>query len=152
MEIETFLISSTVVCVVAQRLARRICSGCKVVATPSAYEMRILELNPDDVARHTFYRGLGCHRCNKTGYSGRVGLYELLMINGSIREMVLAKCSAHEIRRHALKAVNLYGLQEDGIAKALLGQTTLEQVIRHTPRLSEQRSLDDILAFAHQEA
>lgn len=54
--------------------------------------------------------------------SGRVSLYELLMINGSIREMVLKKCSAHEIWSHALKAVNLYGLQEDGIAKALLGR------------------------------
>ncbi len=65
---------------------------------------------------------------------------------------MLEKRSAHEIRRHALKAVNLYGLQEDGIAKALLGWTTLEQVIRHTPRVAEQRSLDAILAFAQQTA
>ncbi|MGE3958144.1 MAG: ATPase, T2SS/T4P/T4SS family [Vicinamibacterales bacterium] len=148
MDIETFLISSTVVCVVAQRLARRICPDCKVTYEPTAYEMRTLELNPEDVKRHTFYKGVGCHKCNKTGYRGRVGLYELLMINGSIREMVLEKRSAHEIRHHALKAVNLYGLQEDGIAKALLGWTTLEQVIRHAPRVTEQRSLDDILAFA----
>lgn len=152
MDIETFLISSTVVCVVAQRLARRICPDCKTVVTPSAYEMRVLDLNPDDVARHTFFKGAGCHRCNKTGYRGRVGLYELLMINGSIREMVLDKRSAHEIRHHALRAVNLYGLQEDGIAKALLGFTTLEQVIRHAPRVSEQRTLDEILAFAQQPA
>ena len=152
MDIETFLISSTVVCVVAQRLVRRICPDCKTVATPSAYELRTLELNPDDAARHVFYRGAGCHKCNRTGYRGRVGLYELLMINGSIREMVLEKRSAHEIRRHALQAVNLYGLQEDGIAKALLGWTTLEQVIRHTPRVTEQRSLDAILAFAQQPA
>lgn len=152
MDIETFLISSTVVCVVAQRLARRICPDCKTAVTPSAYEVRVLDLNPDDVARHTFFKGAGCHRCNRTGYRGRVGLYELLMINGSIREMVLDKRSAHEIRHHALQAVNLYGLQEDGIAKALLGQTTLEQVIRHAPRVSEQRSLDEILAFAQQPA
>lgn len=148
MNIETFLISSTVVCVVAQRLARRICPDCKTTYEPSAYEIRTLELNPEDVKRHTFFRGAGCHRCNRTGYRGRVGLYELLMINGSIREMVLEKRSAHEIRHHALEAVNLYGLQEDGIAKALLGWTTLEQVIRHAPRLPEQRSLDDILRFA----
>jgi len=148
MDIETFLISSTVVCVVAQRLARRICPDCKTTYEPTAYEIRTLELNPDDVRRHTFHRGAGCHKCNKTGYRGRVGLYELLMINGSIREMVLEKRSAHEIRHHALKAVNLYGLQEDGIAKALLGWTTLEQVIRHTPRVSDQRSLDEILDFA----
>lgn len=152
MDIETFLISSTVVCVVAQRLARRICDDCKTIVTPSAFEIRTLELNPDDVRRHTFYKGAGCHKCNRTGYRGRVGLYELLMINGSIREMVLDKRSAHEIRHHALKAVNLYGLQEDGIAKALLGLTTLEQVIRQAPRVSEQRSLDQILEFASQPA
>lgn len=152
MDIETFLISSTVVCVVAQRLVRRICPDCRVTVQPSSYEVRILGLNQDDAARHTFFRGEGCHKCNKTGYRGRVGLYELLMIDGSIREMVLEKRSAHEIRHHALKAVNLYGLQEDGIAKALLGVTTLEQVIRHAPRVVEQRSLDEILAFARQEA
>jgi type IV pilus assembly protein PilB len=151
MDIETFLISSTVVCVVAQRLVRRICPDCKTKAAPSAYEIRVLDLNPDEAAHHTFYRGAGCHKCSQTGYQGRVGLYELLMINGSIREMVLEKRSAAEIRHHALKSVNLYGLQEDGIAKALLGWTTLEQVIRKAPRISEQRSLDEILAFARQE-
>jgi type IV pilus assembly protein PilB len=152
MDIETFLISSTVVCVVAQRLVRRICPDCRIKAQPSSYETRILSLNPEEVARHTFYRGEGCHKCGKTGYRGRVGLYELLMIDGSIREMVLEKRSAHEIRHHALKAVNLYGLQEDGIAKALLGMTTLEQVIRHAPRIVEQRTLDEILEFARLEA
>jgi type IV pilus assembly protein PilB len=150
MDIETFLISSTVVCVVAQRLVRRICPDCRVETTPSTYEVKILEMDPEEVARHKFFRGSGCYLCNKTGYRGRVGLYELLMINGSIREMVLEKRSAHEIRRHALEAVNLYGLQEDGIAKALLGQTTLEQVIRQAPRITGQRSLDEIFAFAQQ--
>jgi type IV pilus assembly protein PilB len=152
MDIETFLISSTVVCVVAQRLARRICADCKAPSTPTTFELRMLDLAPAEAARHKFYRGTGCHRCNRTGYRGRIALYELLMIDGSIREMVLEKRAAHEIRRHALKAVNLYGLQEDGIAKALLGWTTLEQVIRHAPRVTEQRSLDEILAFARQEA
>lgn len=151
MDIETFLISSTVVCVVAQRLARRICPDCKTVAEPTSYEIRTLDLDPEEVKRHVFYKGAGCHKCNKTGYRGRVGLYELLMINGSIREMVLEKKSAHEIRHHALQAVNLYGLQEDGIAKALLGWTTLEQVIRHAPRIAEQRSLDDIFEFAQRQ-
>lgn len=151
MDIETFLISSTVVCVVAQRLARRICPDCKTIYDPTSYEIRTLDLDPEEVKRHVFYKGAGCHKCNKTGYRGRVGLYELLMINGSIREMVLEKKSAHEIRHHALQAVNLYGLQEDGIAKALLGWTTLEQVIRHAPRITEQRSLDDIFEFAQRQ-
>ena len=75
-----------------------------------------------------------------------------LMIDGAIREMVLAKRSAHEIRHQALMSVNLFALQEDGIAKALLGWTTLEQVIRQAPRITEQRTLDEIATRAFQEA
>jgi type IV pilus assembly protein PilB len=152
MQIETFLISSTVVCVVAQRLARRICPECRIPATPTAYQMRILGLVPEEVARYTFYRGVGCYKCSQTGYRDRVGLYEMLLIDGAIREMVLAKRSAHEIRHHAVQSADLFSLGEDGIAKALLGWTTLDQVIRHTPRITEQRSLDEIAALAFQEA
>ena len=151
MQIETFLISSTVVCVVAQRLARRICPDCRTAAAPSAYQMRTLGLPPADVARYTFYRGAGCYKCHQTGYRGRVGLYEMLLIDGSIREMVLAKRSAHEIRHHALESVDLFSLQEDGLAKALLGWTSLEQVIWHTPRITEQRPLEQIAALAFQD-
>jgi type IV pilus assembly protein PilB len=151
MNIETFLISSTVVCVIAQRLARRICPDCCQRVDPTPFEIRILELDPAEAARHKFYRGAGCHTCNRTGYSGRIGFYELLLIDGSIREMVLGKRSAHEIRHQALKSVDLFSLQEDGLAKALRGWTTLEQVIRHAPRVTEQRSLDQIAARAFED-
>lgn len=150
MNIEAFLICSTVVSSIAQRLARRICAGCKTTAQPSAYEMRLLMLNPDEVSRHTFYRGTGCDACHGTGYQGRVGLYEMLLLDGPIRDMVLAKRPAHEIRHHALQTLGLCTLQEDGIAKALLGLTTLEEVIWHVPRSTEQRTLAEIaqIAFA----
>ena len=152
MEIETFLISSTVVCVVAQRLVRRICPNCKTLADPTPYEIRLLGLKPDEVAKHKFYKGEGCHMCNRTGYRGRVGLYEMLLLDDSIRELILAKRPSHEIRARALQAVDLFTLQEDGIAKAMLGQTTLEEIISHAPRnYHEQRSLDTIWEFAEKE-
>ncbi len=149
MNIEAFLICSTVVSAVAQRLARRICTHCKAPARPTDYEMRLLGLGADEVARHTFYRGRGCAHCNGTGYHGRVGLYEMLLLDGTIREMVLAKRPAHEIRQHALDALGLCTLQEDGVAKALLGVTSLEEVLWHVPRSTAQRSLDDIAHLAH---
>jgi type IV pilus assembly protein PilB len=150
MNIEAFLICSTVVSSIAQRLARRICPACKTASAPSAYELRLLMLTADEASRHTFYRGAGCDQCHGTGYRGRVGLYEMLLLDGPIRDMVLAKRPAHEIRHHALRTLGLCTLQEDGIAKALLGLTSLEEVIWHVPRCTEQRSLDEIaqIAFA----
>ena len=149
MNIEAFLICSTVVSAIAQRLARRICVHCKVPTSPSAYERRLLLLSDDEASRHTFYKGAGCPACNGTGYKGRVGLYEMLFLDGSIRDMVLTKRPAHEIRHHALASLGLCTLQEDGISKALLGLTTLEEVVWHAPRSSEQRSLDEIYRLAH---
>jgi len=134
---------------VAQRLARRICVHCKTATSASDYELRLLGLNKADAARHAFYKGLGCEACHGTGYQGRVGLYEMLLLDGPIREMVLSKRPAHEIRHHALRTLGLCTLQEDGIAKALLGQTTLEEVIWHVPRCGEQRSLDELATIAH---
>ncbi|MCC7043311.1 MAG: Flp pilus assembly complex ATPase component TadA [Acidobacteria bacterium] len=149
MNIEAFLICSTVVSAVAQRLARRICPDCRTEVPATPYETRLLGLSADEAARHTFYRGRGCESCAGTGYRGRIGLYEMLFLDGPIRDMVLTKRPAYEIRRHALEALGLCTLQEDGIAKALLGLTTLEEVIWHVPRSSEQRPLDEISRLAH---
>jgi type IV pilus assembly protein PilB len=151
MNIEAFLICSTVVSAVAQRLARRICTHCKTTTTPSAYEVRLLGLDPEEVAEHTFYRGHGCDACDGTGYRGRVGIYEMLILDGPIREMVLARRPAQEIRHHALHQLGLFTLQEDGIAKALLGDTTLEEVLNQVPRSGEQRTLREIAVMARQE-
>jgi type IV pilus assembly protein PilB len=149
MNIEAFLICSTVVSSIAQRLARRICQDCREPATPTEYEMRLLGLDPEEVGAHTFYRGAGCATCRGSGYKGRVGLYEMLVLDGDIRSMVLDKRSAQQIRRHALEELGLFTLQEDGIAKALLGLTTLEEVLWHVPRSTEQRALHRIAEMAH---
>jgi type IV pilus assembly protein PilB len=152
MNIEAFLICSTVVSAVAQRLARRICERCRIATTPSAYELRLLLISDEEAARHTFYKGAGCDACQGSGYRGRIGLYEMLLLDGSIRDMVLSKRAAYEIRHHALQSLGLNTLQEDGIAKALLGLTTLEEVVWHAPRSTEQRPLDELARMAHQHA
>jgi type IV pilus assembly protein PilB len=149
MNIEAFLICSTVVSAIAQRLARRICERCRVSATPSAYELRLLMISEAEAANHTFYKGAGCDACLGSGYKGRVGLYEMLLLDGPIREMVLSKRAAYEIKHHASESAGLCTLQEDGIAKALLGLTSLEEVVWHTPRSTDQRSLDALFKMAN---
>jgi type IV pilus assembly protein PilB len=150
MNIEAFLICSTVVSAVAQRLSRRICERCRIATTPSAYELRLLLISEKEAANHTFYKGAGCDACHGSGYKGRVGLYEMLLLDGPIRDMVLSKRAAYEIKHHASESAGLCTLQEDGIAKALLGLTTLEEVVWHAPRGTEQRSLDALLKMAHE--
>jgi type IV pilus assembly protein PilB len=148
MDIETFLISSTVVCVIAQRLVRRICSNCKTAVDPTPYELRVLGLTNEPIDDFKIYRGAGCASCHDTGYKGRVGIYEMLVLNDDLRGAILAKKPAHEIREGACAGSGLFSMQEDGIAKVLLGLTTFEEIIKHVPRSVNQRSLRDLLAFS----
>lgn len=150
MNIEAFLICSTVVSAIAQRLARRICEHCRTPTAPSAYELRLLLLSEAEAKHHTFYKGAGCDHCHGSGYKGRIGLYEMLLLDGPIRDMVLSKRAAYEIKHHASEAAGMFSLQEDGLAKALLGWTTLEEVVWHTPRSTEQRSLDALFKMAQE--
>jgi len=128
MGVEPFLISSSVEGVMAQRLVRRICPECK-----EAYEPDPAALPPDFQYQpgQVLYRGTGCQKCLKTGYLGRVGIYELLMMNEEIREMIVQRASAGKLlevaRRHGLRL-----LREDGFDKVCAGDTTIEEVIRMT--------------------
>jgi type IV pilus assembly protein PilB len=149
MKIEAFLICSTVVSAIAQRLARRICERCRTPVTPSAYELRLLLISEAEAGNHTFYKGAGCDACHGSGYKGRVGLYEMLLLDGPIRDMVLSKRASYEIKHHASESAGFCTLQEDGISKALLGLTSLEEVVWHTPRGTEQKTLDVLAKLAH---
>jgi type IV pilus assembly protein PilB len=148
MDIETFLISSTVVCIVAQRLVRRICSNCKTAVDPTPYELRALGLTHEPIGDFKVHRGAGCAACHDSGYKGRVGIYEMLLLDDELRADILAKKPAHEIREGAGAGAGLFTMQEDGIAKVLLGLTTFEEIIKHVPRSVNRRSLHDIYAFA----
>jgi type IV pilus assembly protein PilB len=132
MGVEPFLTASAVDCVIAQRLARKLCENCK---EPVEMEREILdalnfplELAPE--GRWDFHRGVGCERCGQTGYRGRVGIYEMMVLGEDIRETILKRGSAGEIAR-AAESEGMVRLREDGLQKAAQGVTTIEEVLRN---------------------
>jgi type IV pilus assembly protein PilB len=141
MGIEPFLVASTVTAVLAQRLLRRPCAQCRVVHEPTAQEIRALSLRADDLVTVEFTRGTGCPSCQYTGYRGRLGAFELLVVTDALRDAVLEKRPQHEIRRIAQESPGFHSLQEDGIAMALHGMTTLSEIIANCPRLPSTRRL-----------
>ncbi len=145
MEIETFLISSTVVSVLAQRLLRRVCVHCAEPYRPNSHEIQRLGCSQDDLAGAAFRTGRGCDHCHYTGYSGRVGVFELLVLNEMVKDAILNKKTSSEIRRISVETSGLITLLEDGIAKAALGYTSVAEVLRHLPRTAKPRPLREIM-------
>ncbi len=131
MGIPPFLITATVEAILAQRLVRRICTQCREEVTPSAEAMQDLQLTPEDIKGKKFYRGKGCDACNNTGYKGRVGLFELMMMNDSLRDLIMQNKSTDELRDSA-RGYGMVTLRDAGMAAAMEGRTTLEEVIRET--------------------
>jgi type IV pilus assembly protein PilB len=144
MDIEAFLISSTVVSVVAQRLVRRVCPHCaeEHVLTPD--ELRRLGFNPKDVSRLAFGRGHGCRECHFVGYKGRIAIFELLILNEKVKEALIDRRTSYEIRRISTESTGLVSLLEDGIAKAGEGLTSFEEIIRTLPRLARPRPISEL--------
>lgn len=130
MGVEPFLSSSAVDCIIAQRLARKLCNSCRESVE---IERKVLEdLGfPFEHARKKprFYRAVGCERCGGTGYRGRVGLYEMMVVGEDVREMVLRRASASEIGRAAEEA-GMLRLRDNGLLKAAQGVTTIEEILR----------------------
>jgi len=131
MGIPPFLITATVEAILAQRLVRRICAGCREVATPSSEQLADLNMTSADLVGKTYYRGRGCDSCNSTGYKGRVGLFELMMMNDDLRDMVMRNASTDEIRE-AARGFGMVTLRDAGMKAAGDGLTTLDEVIRET--------------------
>jgi type II secretory ATPase GspE/PulE/Tfp pilus assembly ATPase PilB-like protein len=132
MKIEPYLIASTVNVAIGQRLVRKICPWCKIEQPISHLELQSLsEALPLNVIdeRSSFFRGLGCEQCNSTGYKGRVSINEVMAINGPVREAVLKKASASEIKKIAVSQ-GMTTMLEDGIDKAKQGITTIDEVLR----------------------
>lgn len=129
MGIEPFLISSSIIGVLAQRLVRVICPKCKEKLIPTEAMLEDLQLKrADDIA---FYRGKGCPHCRDTGYIGRTGIFELLVINDDIKKLIIAKAPVDEIKKEAM-ASGMKTLRDDGIEKALAGVTSVEEALRVT--------------------
>jgi type IV pilus assembly protein PilB len=131
MGIPTFLITATVEAILAQRLVRRICSRCREETEVSEGMLGEVGLTPKDVAGLKFYRGAGCEGCNNTGYKGRVGLFELMIMNDELREMIMRNCSTDELRDRA-REHGMVTLRDAGMNFAADGTTTLDEVVRET--------------------
>jgi type IV pilus assembly protein PilB len=129
--LEPFLVTATLEGIVAQRLVRKICNNCKAEYTPSEQQLMELELRPDDVAGRTFYYGKGCENCNNTGYRGRMGIYEIMLLDDDMRDMIIKHASTQVLRAEARKR-GMRTLRQSGLMAIYDGVTTIEEVVRET--------------------
>ena len=129
MGVEPFLVSSSVIGVLAQRLVRTICPDCKESYTPTKEELEDIDLHEGE--KIYFYQGKGCDKCMNTGYKGRIGIFELMILDDSIRNLVIGKVPTEQIRKKAI-ASGMTTLKEEGIQKIKEGITTVEEVLRVT--------------------
>ncbi len=144
MNIEAFMISSTVVSVLAQRLLRKVCPKCSEDYKPTIQDLRRLRYTAKDIHGGRFKKGRGCSYCRHTGYKGRIACFELLVLDESVRSAILEKRTSHDIRRTSIESAGLVTLIEEGIVKASYGITTIDEVLHHTPRLLNPRPLMDL--------
>ncbi len=131
MGVEPFLISSTLVAVVGQRLVRTICKNCRTPFEPTENQLSLLNLSPHDLGDKTFYYGRGCSACNDTGYKGRKGIFELLSINDAIRALINERAPTVVVRQKAVE-LGMIPLREDGLRSIFDGDTTIEEVVKYT--------------------
>ena len=131
MGVEPYLLSSTVNLIIAQRLVRRICDHCKETVQLDADTLRRLKINPEQAKNMVFYHGAGCNTCGRTGYLGRLPIFEFLVMDKEIRERFVAGATESEIRRMS-RQKGYNGLFESGISRILAGLTTAEEVLSAT--------------------
>jgi type IV pilus assembly protein PilB len=131
MGIEPFLVASSVNLICAQRLVRRICSGCSKDHPHAPQGLVEAGFTPDEAARVIPKKGAGCDRCNQSGYKGRVGLYEVMEITDQLRELILVGASGLELKRKAVEE-GMITLRRSGLRKVMAGVTTIEEVVRET--------------------
>jgi len=129
--IEPFLVTATIEGIIAQRLVRKICVHCKTAYEPTEEQLMELSLTPDDVRGKQFYYGRGCGKCNGTGYRGRTALFEIMVFNEEIRELIMQRASTAILREAARKA-GMRSLRDNGWAAIYDGVTTLDEVVKET--------------------
>ena len=129
--VETFLLTATIEAVVAQRLVRRVCSKCKEFFTPTEEQLMELALRPADVEGRKFARGRGCETCLKSGYKGRMALFEIMTMDDEIRDLVIKQASTRVLRQESRKR-GMRTLRESGLLAIYDGQTTIDEVVRET--------------------
>ncbi len=131
MGVEPFLVSSTLMAVLAQRLVRTICKKCRTSFEPTEHQLTLLNLSPHDLGEKTFYYGRGCAVCNDTGYKGRKGIFELMPISDPIRELINQRAPTVVMRQKAVE-LGMVTLREDGLRSIFEGTTTIEEILKYT--------------------
>ena len=129
--VKPFLVSSSVRAIVAQRLVRRLCPHCKLPGELSDYELQTLQIDPGQIRQASVMRPVGCERCRGRGYRGRMGIFEMFIIDDEVRNMVNNNASTIALRQRA-RELGMRTLREDGVRKVLAGMTTAEEVISTT--------------------
>jgi len=149
--IDPFLISSTVVAVLSQRLVRVLCQNCRQPFTPRKEVLASFVVELEGVKPFTFYQPKGCLHCNGTGFKGRIALHELLVVNEAIRDAIMVRHTSSQIRLIAREQAALVSMREDGFYKATQGVTTLEEIMRvvfhHESDAGAPRSAKQIIAL-----
>ena len=131
MGVEPFLITSSLIAVLGQRLIRRICPGCKTAFTPSDDDLKLLNLERANIGDNKFYYGKGCQMCNNTGYKGRKAITEMLMMSPKLNDLILQSSPTIVIREKA-RQLGMETMREDGIRAILNGETTMEEILKYT--------------------
>ena len=131
MGLEPFNLAAALNCLTAQRLLRKICSDCKAETTYQEDYLNSAKVPLDWAGSATFYKGEGCDTCSGTGYKGRQGLYEVMLVNSSVRKAIMSGAGTDELREVAL-ANGMLTLRMDGLKKVERGATTLEEVVKET--------------------
>ena len=144
MNIEAFLISSTVVCIVAQRLLRKVCPECAEPYTLTPLDLSRLGLSASDLQGAEFKLGRGCKNCRFSGYRGRVAIFELLVMNEMVKNAILDHKSSYEIRKISVETSGMVTLMEDGLVKGARGLISMQEIITDLPRLGKPRPLHEL--------
>jgi type IV pilus assembly protein PilB len=128
-------VAGSVIGILAQRLVRVVCSKCKQPHMPSETQLELAGITPEQAGTATFMKGAGCSHCGKSGYRGRLGIFELMTMTSKVRELSLAGASTADIRDAAVKQ-GMSTLYDDGILKVLQGITTLEEVFKVSKKVT----------------
>ncbi|MHB8810458.1 MAG: GspE/PulE family protein, partial [Desulfobulbaceae bacterium] len=130
MGVESFLVSSSINAILAQRLVRKVCTHCSEEFTPGREYLAQVGLVPEDLGGRPLFRSRGCPECLNTGYQGRIGIFELMVMTEDLKNFILTTSDSNQIRRRALAAGEMITLRQDGLQKVMAGLTTIEEIFR----------------------
>jgi general secretion pathway protein E len=132
MGVESFLVSSSINAILAQRLVRKVCTHCSEEFTPGREYLAQVGLTPEDLGGRSLFRSRGCPECLNTGYQGRIGIFELMVMTEDLKNFILTTSDSNQIRRRALADSDMLTLRQDGLQKVVAGLTTIEEIFRVT--------------------